>query len=709
MHTLKDSYRITSFSKRPRTGRIATDSLALFCIGIAFIIVFSGFFARLDNWLHDNWLDLRLKLKARSSGSQSLMNAFFPIDEPSRDIVVVIIDDRSILGIPGLFQGNRRIFAQAINNLAACKPRVIALDVFFAANSTEDQTQDIDLARAVNEAGNVILRAYRRDDRRMTLPYPELSRSGTPAPSYFRSHRDESIRSVSMKFTSEAGKTTPSFQTEVIRKFYDLKPADIQFNENKLIVALNEQQLQFPISGGEYLWLNYDNPTRAYQTVSFYDLYNNSFPHEGLKDKLVIIGYANSMTEEKFFTPLGGNDFSPYLNALVFRNLLNRSALTPPDRLVTVALAAILLALFLFVAFTHLNPVAFVIACFITIAVLIGCSLVSLTIYQKMLDVTPAVSLLLIALSYTIGKKYYLELSEKLRIKHAFQHYVTASVVNEILKNPAKLNRHGEERNLTSFFSDIEGFTSLSEGMSPLDVVSLLNEYLSEMTEIIFKYDGLLDKYEGDAIMAVFGAPIDQKDHAIRACRCALENQKALARLREKWRKEGKPEIKARIGINTGIVVVGNMGSTMRFDYTVIGDNVNLAARLETANKLFQSEILVSDTTAGLAESAILSRRLGKLKVAGKDKQVYVFEVLAEHTDPDKTHLDKVKACKIAYDASQAALEKREYAEAERLLAEHLTHHAFDNPARILHNRIKGFLIVPPPAGWEYIITQDSK
>jgi len=443
--------------------------------------------------------------------------------------------------------------------------------------------------------------------------------------------------------------------------------------------------------------------------MSFYDLYNNSFKHEGLKDKLVIIGYANSMTEEKFFTPLGGYDYSPYLNALVFRNLLNRSALKPPDRAITFAFAVGLLALFLFVIFRYLHPFSFGIVSVLVILLLISLSLIALNLYKVIFDVTPAVSLLLVSLLYTIGKKYYFELAEKLRIKHAFQHYVTASVVNEILKNPEKLNLHGEERNLTIFFSDIEGFTSLSEGMSPLDVVSLLNEYLSEMTEIIFKYDGLLDKYEGDAIMAVFGAPVDQKDHAIRACRCALQNQKALARLREKWKQEGKPEIKARIGINTGVVVVGNMGSTMRFDYTVIGDNVNLAARLETANKLFQSEILVSDSTAELAESAILSRRLGKLKVAGKDKQVDVYEVLAESADPDKAFLEKAKACKAAYDTSQAALNRRDFAEAERILADHLKNYPADNPARTLHNRIKGFLIVPPPPDWENIITQDSK
>lgn len=277
---------IKKIAQKQNNGRVAVDSLVIFCIGVFFIIFFSGFFARLDNWLHDSWLDLRLRLNVRSSGPQGLTNALFPLDGPSRDIVVVVIDDRSILGVPGLFQGDREVFARAIRNLSACQPKVIAVDVFFASSSTDDRGPDFELAKAVAEAGNVVLKAYRRDDRRMTLPYPELSRSGTPAPSYFRTHRDESIRSVSMKFTSEAGKVTPSFQTEVFRRFCGLKPTDFEFKDNELIVRHAGQAPQsIPLSNGEYLWLNYDNPTRAYQTMSFYDLYNNSFKHEGLKEE----------------------------------------------------------------------------------------------------------------------------------------------------------------------------------------------------------------------------------------------------------------------------------------------------------------------------------------------------------------------------------------------------------------------------------------
>ena len=314
-----------------------------------------------------------------------------------------------------------------------------------------------------------------------------------------------------------------------------------------------------------------------------------------------------------------------------------------------------------------------------------------------------------LAFLYMIGKRYYAEYSEKKHIKSAFQHYVTASVVNEILKDPTKLNLHGEERNLTIFFSDIEGFTTLAEGMSPLDVVSLLNEYLTAMTDIIFEFDGLLDKYEGDAIMAVFGAPVDMTDHATRACRCALKNQKVLNTLRDKWHNEGKPEMRVRIGINTGVVVVGNMGSTMRFDYTVIGDNVNLAARLEGANKIFNSSILVSEDTAKLAEAKVISRKVATMKAIGKSNYTNVYELLADKISDSATEIEAAYKAKEAYENANKFLEERNFAEAEKILGVYLKDNPKDEPAKILYNKVKGFLLIPPPPDWVNIVKQEEK
>lgn len=706
--TLKMNFSDIKMRKK-KTGALPGSSLVMLLFLSAIILLAGPIFKRIDSWLQDNWLTMRLNLNSGKISSNPLTSFFFPQPAASDDIVLVLIDDQSILGIPGLFQGNRRVFAQALRNLNNCKPRAIGLDVFFPAPSTDAPEQDKELAMAVAESGKTVLRAYRRDNRRMTPPFPELARSGIPAPIFFNSHRDESIRSVSMAFTSETGKIYPSFQAELLRIFLQLPVDALTYDASGMKLKASEKTWSFPLFSGEYMLLNYDWPLRNFTTVSFLELYNGNVPAETFANKLVIIGYGNSMTEEKFYTPTEGTTHSPFLNAMVMRTLLNDSALKPsPDYLGQVVGVAVL-AFFLLVIFHYFSPPAFLFVSMMAIVISLLSSLVSLTIFNYCFDVAPIIFAIVSGLILVVAKKYYIELSEKMRIKSAFQHYVTASVVNEILKNPEKLNLHGEERVLTIFFSDIEGFTSLSEGMSPLDVVSLLNEYLSEMTEIIFKFDGLLDKYEGDAIMAVFGAPIDQKDHAIRACRCAIENQKALKRLREKWKREGRPEIKARIGINTGIVVVGNMGSKMRFDYTVIGDNVNLAARLESANKLVQTEILVSEETATLAESAVIARCLGKLKVAGKTRHVNIYEVLADKKDTDKNTIALAIASKTAYEAAHFQLQQRNFQESANILTAYLNNNPTDKPAQALLDKVKGFMLVPPPPGWENIITQENK
>jgi len=691
-----------------RKGNVWAVSLFFAGSLLVLFLAFNSFFAGIDNWLHDLWLASRLKINSAQAGKMSGLRQLTPTRPIDEEITVILIDDRSILGIPGLFQGDREIYASAVRQLAKFQPRVIGLDVFFPAPSEDYPESDAELVSAVKEAGNTVLRAFRRDDRRMTPPFPALARATVTAPTYFKQHRDEAVRSVSLAFTNEAQKTVLSFQTEVFRIFKGLDHDNFDISGGSMFCQQQTGLQTIPLVNGEFMLLNYDVFPRSFRTFSFYDLLHDKIPEEAIRGKAVLVGAASSMTEEKHFTPIKGNEYSPFLNAITLRNLLNQSYLTPPPAWQGTVLAVSLLLLLLAVL-PFLNPVPAVILCLLITGSLLLASFLAMTIENLMLDVSASIFATALTFIFAFGRRYYAELSEKMRIKTAFQHYVTASVVNEILKNPSKLNLHGEERNLTIFFSDIEGFTALSEGMSPLDVVSLLNEYLTAMTEIIFKFDGLLDKYEGDAIMAVFGAPVDQKDHAIRACRCALENQRILKKLREKWKSEGRPEIKVRIGINTGLVVVGNMGSTMRFDYTVIGDNVNLAARLETGNKLFNTEILVSEETAMLAESAVISRYLAKLKVAGKKNQVKVYEVLADRLSYDSLTLEQAMVSKTAYESALAEVEARNFAEAEKILADYLKENPLDRPAKALHSKIKGFLIVPPPPGWENVVTQDLK
>lgn len=219
---------------------------------------------------------------------------------------------------------------------------------------------------------------------------------------------------------------------------------------------------------------------------------------------------------------------------------------------------------------------------------------------------------------------YLHESGEKRRVRAAFSLYLNPGLVDQVISHPELLRLGGEKKEVTVFFSDIEGFTALSEGLDPGDLVTLLNRYLTAVTDIILEEQGMLDKYEGDAVMAVFGAPLELTDHAERACRAAVRIQKRLVLMAEAGEF---PRLRTRIGLNSGTVVAGNMGSTQRFDYTVMGDAVNLGSRLEGANKLYGSSILVSGATRERAGDAFLFRELDLIRVVGRQEPVRVFEL----------------------------------------------------------------------------------
>ena len=220
---------------------------------------------------------------------------------------------------------------------------------------------------------------------------------------------------------------------------------------------------------------------------------------------------------------------------------------------------------------------------------------------------------------------------ERSFIRNAFSRYVPEKVVDTLIANPHMLKLGGEERIITVLFCDLADFTTISENLPPARLVRLLNQYLTEMTAIILANGGIIDKFEGDAIMAEFGAPIPMPDHAERAVRAGLEMQRRLQELRPAWRKEGLPELHCRMGINTGSMIIGNMGSDQVFDYTVIGDAVNLASRLEGANKKYNTRLMISEyTQRALPAGVFRTRVLDVIRVKGKTKPVKVFEVYGE-------------------------------------------------------------------------------
>ncbi|MDR1933725.1 MAG: CHASE2 domain-containing protein, partial [Spirochaetales bacterium] len=217
------------------------------------------------------------------------------------------------------------------------------------------------------------------------------------------------------------------------------------------------------------------------------------------------------------------------------------------------------------------------------------------------------------------------EEKDKRRIREMFSKYVSPAVVDEILRTP-RIELGGVDRDLTVFFSDIRGFTTMSESMTPQELVNHLNIYLTAMTDIILEYHGTLDKYVGDEIMCFWGAPLPQEDHALAACKCAVKQMKALGELNSGWPEEKR--INIGIGINSGIMTVGNMGSLGRMNYTLMGDNVNLGARLEGTNKAYATNIILSEYTYGLVKDQVIARELDNIRVKGKNKPVVIYELI---------------------------------------------------------------------------------
>ncbi len=301
---------------------------------------------------------------------------------------------------------------------------------------------------------------------------------------------------------------------------------------------------------------------------------------------------------------------------------------------------------------------------------------------------------------------YKFSTAEKKRkfIKSAFEHYMNPAVVDQIAANPDMLELGGKEMVLTAFFSDVAGFTTISEQLTPHQLVELLNEYLTAMTDIVLKYDGLLDKYEGDAIMAVFGAPIHFPDHATKACYAALEMQDRLREMRAKWKIEGRPELKARIGLNTGAMIVGNMGSLTRFDYTVMGDSVNLASRLEGVNKQYSTDIMISQFTLELCKPDVVVREVDLIRVKGKTEPVTIYEVLARANDGLPEDVTSVVE---HYSLGLQAYRQRKWETGIGEFRRALEIRPDDGPSLTYLKRCSEYLSAPPPDDWDgvYIMT----
>jgi adenylate cyclase len=342
------------------------------------------------------------------------------------------------------------------------------------------------------------------------------------------------------------------------------------------------------------------------------------------------------------------------------------------------------------------------------VLVTIGVAVLAWIVFDSNALVVPIVAPAFAALFAFLGSTSYVSIVEgrdKRRIKDAFGRYLAPSVVEQLMDNPPTLG--GDRRQISMLFSDLAGFTTMSEMLDPQKLVAVLNEYLHEMADLVKDEGGYVDKYIGDAVMALYGAPNPLPDHAARCCRTAVLMQRRLTELNALWRRQDEswPQLKVRIGINTGDPIVGNIGGEEKIQYTALGDAVNLAARLEPACKTYGVGIMIAQQTREEAGAAIQVRELDMLAVYGKQEPVRVFELLALAGDD----IGDMQELLEHYNHGLDAFRRRDFELAIQYFKAALDVNQDDGPSALYVERCEDYITNPPPADWDFVERRQVK
>jgi adenylate cyclase len=602
-------------------------------IGILITLLFCGFaiirwlpFERAELLLYD----MRYQIRGKTT--------------PPKEVVIVGIDDRS-LEVVGRWPWDRKKQAAVIDSLKAMGARVIVLDIIYSESAPDD---DI-LASSIKKAGNVILpiafdfrgeKKKIQDDVLVDNAFPMIRNSDN-----FRFYPPISARSVllplknlsasanSLAYISMFPDTDGVLRWEALGVEYngevypsiDLQAVRVYLNipiEAMILMATQGVQMGpifIPTDSVNRTLIRYYGPAGTFPYVSAVDVLEKKADPALIRDKIVLVGATAVGIYDLRVTPTSAAMPGIEKHASVMASILHKEFIRRTSNITN-----ILIVLFSGLVFTFLTIRikaifgAVVAVGFIAVIFLLG--YYSFFAGNLWIKVSYPINNILGVYLFVTAYRYATEERYAKRIRGMFSSYVTEKVVNELIKNPNLAKLGGERREITVLFSDVRGFTNYSEKHSPEEVVAILNEYLGEMTNVIFRFDGTLDKFVGDEIVAFWGAPVPQENHAQLAIQCALGMIGRLKELQSKWVTEGRVPLSAGFGINTGEVIVGNIGADgKKMDYTVIGDNVNLGARVEGLTRKYDTDIIITESTLEKIRSAISEDRIWRVKVKGLD------------------------------------------------------------------------------------------
>jgi adenylate cyclase len=506
----------------------------------------------------------------------------------------------------------------------------------------------------------------------------------------------------------------PSLDLQVLRQYENIPDQQIA----AYIAADGLERIQFgdhllhPWQDGSAL-INFAGPYHSYPHYSMVDVIQGTLPADTFRDKIVFVGPTALGIGDRANTPFkqGSSYMGVEVHANILDNLLHsaepgRTFLIRSfnEEIVDIAFI-VFFGLGLGLWFGRTRPLTATLTALAALSAFSGFVYYGFAHWGRWYSfVVPSATLVASYASITSFRVIHEE-REKRKIRRTFSQYLSPGVIALIEKDPNEYIRPGGEvKDLTVMFSDIRDFTTLSEGLTPDELVNLLNQYLSAMTDILFRNLGTLDKYIGDAIMAFWGSPFPQQDHAHCACRCALEMIASLEELNCNWEKQGGRRIAIGIGLNTGPVNVGNMGSDKRLAWTVMGDNVNLASRLEGMTKQYRSRVIISESTYDQVADQFVGREVDRIRVKGKKKPVVIYELLAPISERDT-----YAALLTKYNAALDVYRNQNWREATGMFGELLAVYPDDGPTQVLLQRCVEFLEETPAPDWDGVYVMKSK
>lgn len=654
------------------------------------------------------------------------------MDTSEDNIVIVAIDDQSFKGLGRKWPFSRSLYARAILNLHDAGVRLIVLDIEITEPNVEDPRQDEVLAAAVYRAQNVILAGkwvtdFAKNDIVNTYVLEPIPTLFNPEAPWGLVNVDEDADGFIRRYLLFQRKNNRTYYPLSIKAYLSLKSHNGAANEIKTDAAVFElADLRIPRFDDNSMLINFRGPAKTFKTYSFSDILDDSafdlvgeddtdifemHKLEGtFKDKVVYIGATVEELQDNKFTPFfsykgikrklpGVEVHANALSTLLRGDFIRRQGLG-----VTLLMVFIMAAVAMAVT-KWLKPFR---GLFAVLGLMVGYFIWAIYAFINNLlwvEVTAPLTAILLSYVSNVVHQTLTEQRERIRIKKTWQHFMAQSVIETMLESGQLPKFGGERREITVLFSDIRGFTTFTEKHSSHDVVRKLNEYLTSMVDVIFKNAGTLDKFVGDEIMAIYGAPHHFKNHAEMACLTALEMIDRLRAMQKKWSENKEAYFQIGIGINTGKVIVGNLGSSQLFDYTAIGDDVNLGARLEGANKQYGTSIILSEFTYKNVKKIAIVRELDLVKVKGKNKPVRIFELRG------MTALPQIEQDLIidVYTQGLNYYKERKWYQALNEFKRILRYFPTDGPTRVYIKRCLDFIENPPPENWDGIYEFTTK